>query len=101
MDIRSAGRMPGCSRSSFVVTFARFRVRRSIASTSFVTRTRVSRYVFGAKVMNQSLYMSTERAMSSFQRCGLSRFTGIGQFRSWAGEGRDAVNNVSDGFRPS
>src|SRR2546422_3852277 len=48
-----------------------------IDSTCFVAFTRSSRYGFGANLRNHSLYKSTERAMSSFQRCGLSRLTPI------------------------
>src|SRR4051794_2521390 len=48
-----------------------------VASTSFVVSMRVSRKAFGANFMNQSLYISTDSAMSAFQFCGLSRLTGI------------------------
>src|SRR5271166_6225299 len=53
----------------------RFLVHLSTASTLTVAFARLSRNVFGAKLINQSLYISTERATSSFQRSGLSRLT--------------------------
>src|SRR5271165_887619 len=44
-------------------------------STIIVAFARLWRNVVGAKLINQSLYISTERATSSFQRSGLSRLT--------------------------
>ena len=49
----------------------------SVALTSAVVFIRVARNALGANFMNQSLYMSTDLAMSSFHRSGLFKLTGI------------------------
>ena len=75
--IRREGSMEGFSRSRFGPMSVRLPVAFSVASTSAVVCFRVVRKASGAKRMNQSLYMSTDRAMSSFHRSGLSLLTAI------------------------
>ncbi len=77
VDIRNVGSTAGLAFSKFTPMAVMFFVASSVAVTSFVVWTRVVRYACGAKRMNQLLYISTDRAMSSFQRSGLSRLTAI------------------------
>src|SRR5690349_3918861 len=76
VDIRKLGGTPGCSRSNFGFTFVKLLDLRSVSSTAVVVNHRVSRYAAGANDMNQSLYMSTDFAMSAFQSWGLFKLTG-------------------------
>ena len=73
--MRKTGRTPGSERSNKGLTFVRFEVLLSVFSTSAVVLTRVSLNAVGANVINHSLYISTDRAMSDFHASGLARFT--------------------------
>ena len=78
--IRRVGRVAGLALSKATLILVRFCVAFRVASTSLVVSTRVSRKALGANRKNQSLYISTDRAMSSFHRSGLSLLTAIARF---------------------
>ena len=48
-------------------------LRAASPQQDFVVLIQVSRNAFGANFINQSLYISTDRAISAFQVWGLSR----------------------------
>ena len=77
VDILSVRRTDGSrvnrSTPMSVMSWASLNAR----STCSVASSRIFRYVWGANRTNQSLYRSTDRAMSFFQRSGLSRLTAI------------------------
>ena len=75
VDIRRMGRIWGCSCKKSARRRVRLLVSRSADSTFWVAFARLLRNALGAKLINQSLYMSTERTMSAFQKSGLSLFT--------------------------
>src|SRR6478735_1976036 len=77
VDIRSVGRISGCLRKRAGLMSVRFPVAKSAASTSLVVWIRVERKAVGANCINQSLYISTDWAISSFHFRGLLRLIGI------------------------
>ena len=75
VDMRNVERISGCLRMVTECILVKFSVERSVALTSLVVRIRVVLKAFGANLMNQRLYISTDLAISAFHCSGLSELT--------------------------